>query len=54
MAALARDSAELRRAIVERLRLETQPFVEVAGVTLRLETKDGVDHLVIEKAPTHE
>ncbi len=54
MAALARDGAELRRAIVERLRLETQPYVEVAGVTLRLETKDGVDHLVIETAPTHE
>lgn len=54
MAALRNDSAELRKAIIERLRLETQPFLEVAGVTLRLETQDGVDHLLIESAAQHE
>lgn len=48
LSALRGDSAQLRRAIIERMRLEPQPFVQVAGVNVRVETRDGVDHLIIE------
>lgn len=54
IAVLRRDGAELRKAIIARLRVETQPYIEVAGVKLRLEIKDGVEELIIEAGEKHD
>lgn len=48
------DLAALRQAIVARLKQEPQPYLDFGDVTLRVETRDGVDTLILEprKAPS--